>query len=551
MNAIEQQLLDQRLLDIDTLQQIKINLQGKSLLCYLADKKIISAAHVSQLLSNILQLPIVPLAKITRDENLLSLLPYSLLEEALVLPISRAHMQLDLAMADPSDRQTINTVQFLTGCVVQPLLVNFDELKQCIRQTSTSYETQLLHHYSTTQQRSTVALAQESIDLPDEPVVKFINYIVDLAVQKNASDIHVEIYATDYRIRFRQNGLLYEITKPPRELAQRLIARLKIMANLNIAEKRIAQDGHCKIVTSQKISMDIRVNSCPTLYGEKMVLRLLNSDKKLRNLETIHLLDHQKKLLTQAIHQPHGLILITGPTGSGKTMTLYAILQALNSSEKNISTVEDPVEIHLSGVNQVEINPKAGLTFANTLRAFLRQDPDIIMVGEIRDTETADIAIRAAQTGRLVLSTLHTNHALGTLTRLRNMHIEPYNIASAITLVTAQRLVRKLCPYCKQPQSLPSKIIQQFALDPDLPYFQASGCDQCEQGYAGRLAIHELLPLHESLISDYLMDPTQKNITPYFMTLQQTALEQVKAGIISWQEAARIVFDRGDDMALC
>ena len=554
MNPIERQLLDQHLIDIDELQKIKTNLNGKSLFCHLVGQKIIPAELLARLLSALLQLPIVKLIDITRDEKLLSLLPYSFLEEKMVLPIERTHAHLNVAMADPTDRQTTNTVQFLTGFAVQPLLVNFDELKQCIRQINTSYETQLLHHYSTTQQRSTVAPIQESPDTVDEPVVKFINYIVDLAIQKNASDIHVEIYATDYRIRFRQNGLLHEITKPPRELAQQLIARLKIMANLNIAEKRIPQDGHCKIITPQKIALDIRVNSCPTLYGEKIVLRLLNSDKKLRTIDDIHLLNHQKKILTKIIHQPQGLILITGPTGSGKTMTLYAVLQALNSSEKNISTVEDPVEIHLNGINQVEVNPKAGLTFARTLRAFLRQDPDVIMVGEIRDTETADIAIRAAQTGRLVLSTLHTNHALGALTRLRNMQIEPYNIASAITLVTAQRLARQLCIYCKKPQPLPEKIRRQFGLDPAISYFQASGCEHCEQGYAGRIALHELLPMHESFISDYWMDSTKKNIASHlssFMTLKQVALEYVKAGLISWQEATRVVFDRGNDIELC
>lgn len=357
----------------------------------------------------------------------------------------------------------------------------------------------------------------------EEPLIRFVDIIIQNALQKSASDIHIEPYKTICRIRYRQDGILYEIAEIPGKLASRLVTRLKVMAQLDISERRLPQDGHFQITQAGVI--DVRINTCPTLFGEKVVLRLLDARKTSMEINSLGFTADQKKIFLEKISQPQGLILVTGPTGSGKTMTLYSALRHLNISEKNISTVEDPVEIQLAGINQVNINPKIGLHFATALRTFLRQDPDILMVGEIRDPETAEIAIQAAQTGHLVLSTVHTNSALETLARLQSMGIAPYHLSRSISLIISQRLIRKLCQHCRHAQA----------------------CEHCLDGYQGRVGIYEFLPMTEAIAQLILSGAATQTISAQlqgqgFLSLRQIAMEKVKLGITSLSEINRVLW---------
>lgn len=362
-----------------------------------------------------------------------------------------------------------------------------------------------------------ISIIQENAAQYEEPLILFVDNMLQHAIQASASDIHIEPYEKTYRIRYRQDGILHEVTEIPIQLATRLITRLKVMAKLDITERRLPQDGRI-----QKNKIDIRINTCPTLHGEKIVLRLMNPENISLNIDDLGFLEAQKKLFIHKISQPQGLILVTGPTGSGKTLTLYSALNFLNSPEKNILTIEDPIEIQLTGINQVNVHSKIGLDFSNTLRAFLRQDPDIIMVGEIRDRETADIAIQAAQTGHLVLSTLHTNSAIETLIRLQSMNVKPYNIINSISLIIAQRLVRKLCRYCQ------------------------SKCNQCINGYSGRTAIYELLPITDNLSHLLLSNANATALFSQakqegFLSLSEIGMEKINLGITNFAELNRIL----------
>ena len=364
----------------------------------------------------------------------------------------------------------------------------------------------------------------------DEPLIKH-------AIELSASDIHIEPHETFSRIRFRQDGLLYEITEIPRKLSDLLITRLKVLAKLDISERRLPQDGRF-----QQHQTDIRINTCPTLFGEKIVLRLLNNQKSCFDLHSLGLTDLQKNIFLDALSKPQGMILVTGPTGSGKTVTLYSALRHLNTPEKNISTVEDPIEIMLPGINQVNIHPRIGLHFSTVLRTFLRQDPDVIMVGEIRDIETAEIAIQAAQTGHLVLSTVHSNHSIDTLARLLAMGIPAYHLARSISLIVAQRLLRVLCKHCKQRETLSTLP----ALPLDTPIYRAHGCSHCLQGYQGRIGIYEFLPMTDFIIQLILANVSATQIESAarqqgFSTLQENGLAKVIQGITSLTELNRVI----------
>ena len=340
-------------------------------------------------------------------------------------------------------------------------------------------------------------------DIDDTPVVRFVNKVLLDAINTGASDIHLEPYEKEFRVRFRSDGVLHEITSPPRSLAMRIIARLKVMSRMNIAERRVPQDGRIKMNLSRNRSIDFRVNTLPTLYGEKVVLRILDGSAAQMGVDALGFEEDQRETFTKAINKPYGMVLVTGPTGSGKTVSLYTGLNMLNTPDRNISTCEDPVEINVVGINQVNVNPVAGLHFATALRAFLRQDPDIIMVGEIRDLETAEIAVKAAQTGHLVLSTLHTNDAPQTLTRLANMGVPPYNIASAVHLIMAQRLARRLCNKCKKELDIPKEALLKSGFKESqvdgLKIYGAVGCDQCTSGYKGRVGIYQVMPVSEEM----------------------------------------------------
>jgi len=390
-------------------------------------------------------------------------------------------------------------------------------------------------------------------DVDDTPIVRFVNKVMLDAINKKASDIHFEPYEKTYRCRFRIDGVLEEIAAPPQNLAPRISARLKVMARLDISERRIPQDGRIKMQLSKKRSIDFRVNTCPTLFGEKIVLRILDPSSATLGIDALGYAEDQKNLYLNALSKPYGLILVTGPTGSGKTVSLYTGLNILNTADRNISTAEDPAEINMPGVNQVNVNPKVGLTFASALRAFLRQDPDIIMVGEIRDLETAEIAIKAAQTGHLVLSTLHTNDAPQTLTRLANMGVPPYNIASAVSLIIAQRLARKLCEQCKVTDDAPNEALleegfSESELD-ELKIYKAKGCDQCNNtGYKGRSGIFQVIAISEEMGNLIMENGNAMQLAEQakkegFADLRASGLEKVRLGGVSLEELNRVTKD--------
>ncbi|MGD8341520.1 MAG: type IV-A pilus assembly ATPase PilB, partial [Gammaproteobacteria bacterium] len=390
-------------------------------------------------------------------------------------------------------------------------------------------------------------------DVEDAPVVKFVNKVMLDAIKRGASDIHFEPYEKYYRIRLRQDGVLDEIARPPIALALKVAARLKVMARLDIAERRVPQDGRIKMKLSRNRAIDFRVNTCPTLHGEKVVCRLLDPSSAQLGIDALGYEELQKELYLKNLNKPYGMILVTGPTGSGKTVSLYTGLNILNTNDRNISTAEDPAEINLPGVNQVNVNPKVGLTFASALRAFLRQDPDIIMVGEIRDLETAEIAIKAAQTGHLVLSTLHTNDAPKTLTRMVDMGVKPYAIASTVSLIIAQRLARRLCDSCKEPIDVPAEALlkegfSQADIDDGLQVFGANGCKICTAGYKGRIGIFQVMPVTDKIgriimeggNAIQIADQAKADGIP---DLRASGLRKVKDGVTSLEEVNRVTID--------
>jgi type IV pilus assembly protein PilB len=392
-----------------------------------------------------------------------------------------------------------------------------------------------------------------SAEIDDAPIVRFVNKVMVDAIKKGASDIHFEPYEKHFRIRLRQDGVLTEIARPPVALAMKVSARLKVMARLDIAERRIPQDGRIKMKLSKNRAIDFRVNTCPTLFGEKVVCRLLDPSSAQMGIDALGYEEHQKRIYLDVLAKPYGMILVTGPTGSGKTVSLYTGLNILNTADRNISTAEDPVEINVPGINQVNVNPKVGLTFAAALRAFLRQDPDIIMVGEIRDLETAEIAIKAAQTGHLVLSTLHTNDAPKTLTRLVDMGVKPYAIASSVSLIIAQRLARRLCANCKEPVDIPAEALlkegfTQADIDGGFTIFSAKGCNQCTNGYKGRVGIYQVMPCTETIGRIIMEDGNALQIQATAKAegvadLRQSGLKKVKDGLTSLEEINRVTVD--------
>ncbi len=383
----------------------------------------------------------------------------------------------------------------------------------------------------------------------DTPIVRFVNKILQDAIRKGASDIHIEPYERNTRIRFRIDGVLHDAINPPQGLVHKIIARLKILGTLDIAERRLPQDGRMKIQFSRNRTIDFRISTMPTLFGEKMVIRILDTAAANLGFETIGMAPHQLETYRDAANQPHGMILVTGPTGSGKTVSLYSAINVLNITARNISSVEDPVEIYVNGVNQVNVNDRIGLTFSKVLRAFLRQDPDVLMIGEIRDLETAEIAVKAAQTGHLVLSTLHTNDAPSSLTRLVNIGVAPFNIASSVNLVIAQRLVRRLCESCRQPVSLNDEVLLRAGFDESqinsLEVYEAVGCSGCTGGYRGRTGIFEVMPITEAIAKLVMsncnaLELDQQARLESVQTMRQSGLDKVAMGITTLEEIERV-----------
>jgi type IV pilus assembly protein PilB len=504
----------------------------------------------------------VPLVDIRAFD--LSLAPIGLVSEALIekhqaLPLHLRGNQLFIAVRDPTDHEVIDEIAFSSGFHIEPVLVSADQLGPAIERameaTSPAFdefdEEEGLENVDFQMESENLEEAGSDPAVDETPVVRFINKVLLDAIRKGASDIHFEPYETRYRIRYRLDGVLKNVAGPPIQMARRLSSRLKVMAGLDIAEKRVPQDGRIKLTLSRNKSIDFRVSTCPMMFGEKIVLRILDSSATKLGVEQLGFDEYQQKLFNEAVRKPYGMILATGPTGSGKTVSLYTALQLLNDEGRNISTVEDPVEIRVHGINQVQQNTKQGMTFARALRAFLRQDPDVIMVGEIRDLETAEIAIKAAQTGHLVLSTLHTNDAPQSITRLMNMGVPSYNITSAVNLVIAQRLVRTLHS-CKKKLEMPPEALLQagFAREEleDLKLYQPVGCSECNEGYRGRTGLFEVMPITDAIGQIILSEGNAISIAEQarkegILDLRQSAMKKVAAGMTDLIEINRVTKD--------
>ncbi len=524
---------------------------------HLADSGRIAMAASEEFGSPLLDLSAFDLRQCPRD-----LVDPKLLRKHRVLPLFRRGNRLFLAASDPTNSNAFDELKFHTGLSTDVIIVDENKLSPAIDLVIEQMEgsdallgllddVELENLNVALAHADADALTNDTVDAADEtPIVRFVNKVLLDAIRTGASDIHVEPYEKTYRIRFRTDGILKVIARPPLNIASRIASRLKIMSQMDISERRLPQDGRIKIKVSRTRAIDFRVNTLPTLWGEKVVLRILDPSNAQLGINALGYEDDQKELYMNALQQSQGMILVTGPTGSGKTVSLYTGLNILNTPETNISTAEDPVEINLEGVNQVPVNARIGFTFATALRAFLRQDPDVIMVGEIRDLETAEIAIKAAQTGHLVLSTLHTNSAPETLTRLRNMGIPAFNLATSVTLIIAQRLCRRLCVHCKTPVKLPDNVLLEAGFTaeqfPTLTLFHPVGCDACNEGYKGRLGIYEVVPITDGISRIIMQDGNSIEIADQarkegFNSLRQSALLKVASGVTSLEEANRVI----------
>ena len=523
---------------------------------YLVEQKLLDSRSIAVAASHEFGVPLLDLHAL----DLLNL-PVNLVDERLVrkhraLPIFRRGNRLFLALSDPTNDQALEEIRFNTGLATDAVLVEEDKLKGAIETAIEAQDTTMTELMDADLEKLEITPDDEDlredadINVDDAPIVRYVNKVLVDAISSGASDIHFEPYEKFFRVRFRQDGMLREVASPPMNIAGRLVARLKVMSRMNIAERRVPQDGRIKLKVSRTRDIDFRVNTLPTLYGEKVVLRVLDSASAQVGIEALGFELDQRTAFLEAIHKPYGMILVTGPTGSGKTVSLYTALNLLNQPDINISTVEDPVEIQVPGINQVSMNPKTGLTFAAALRAFLRQDPDIVMVGEIRDLETAEIAVKAAQTGHLVLSTLHTNDAPQSLTRLANMGVAPFNIASSVLLIMAQRLARRLCPHCKAPEDLPREILRQEGfseedIEEGIVVFGPVGCDRCTKGYRGRVGIFQVMPVSESIRRLILeggnaMQLAEQARREGIADLRESGLRKVKEGMTSLEELNRV-----------
>lgn len=561
LGGLARRLVNEGLLNesqiIEALEKAKLN--NLPLAIYLVQNQLLESKILAKVASESFGIPIFELSAFQQDMLPRELIKIELVKRHFVIPIFKRARKLFVATADPANQSALDEIKFYTGTLTQPILVDAKQLMKVIEEFINNQESSLFNQLKESdieldirQDEDEVAHAAVGVDSDDAPIVRFVHKILLDAIHKNASDIHFEPYERNYRVRLRIDGNLYEFANPPVTLANRISARIKVMSRLDISEKRIPQDGRFKINLSNTRAIDFRVSTCPTVSGEKIVIRILDPSSAAIGIEALGFEPEQHQLFLKSIHKPQGMVLVTGPTGSGKTVTLYTALNILNTQEVNISTVEDPVEIHVKGINQVNINLKAGLNFATVLRSFLRQDPDIIMVGEMRDLETAEIAVKAAQTGHMVLSTLHTNSAPETLTRLINMGLPIYNIATSVTLIIAQRLGRRLCPSCKKRHNLPDDILLQEGLKesdlPGLQIYQAHGCEYCTNGYKGRVGFYEMLEVTPEISDLILKGANSLDILKLakfqgMKTLRESALEKVKQGITSLDEVNQITMD--------
>jgi type IV pilus assembly protein PilB len=531
-----------------------------SLIAYLVNEGLANARAIAVAASHEFGVPLLDLDAIDIDLDVIRAVDPDLIGKHRVLPLVQRGQRIFLGISDPTNLQAIDDIKFATSLRVDPVVVEQDKLEERITAALEAVDTSMggLDDDDFDLENLDVSGEEEETDdrrddVEDAPVVRFVNKVLLDAIKRGASDVHFEPYEKIFRVRTRLDGVLSEVAKPPVILANKVCARLKVMSRMDIAERRVPQDGRIKMRLSKNRAIDFRVNTCPTLFGEKIVLRILDPSSAKLGIEMLGYEDAQRLLYEKHLAKPYGMILVTGPTGSGKTVSLYTGLNILNTEDRNISTAEDPAEINLVGINQVNVNPKVGLTFSSALKAFLRQDPDVIMVGEIRDLETAEIAIKAAQTGHLVLSTLHTNDAPKTLTRLVDMGVKPYAIATSVSLIIAQRLARRLCDSCKEVKDIPREALEKEGfsaeeLDAGITIYGPVGCKACNGGYKGRLGLFQVMEVSEAMGRIIMEGGNAIQIADQaakegVLDLRRAGLNKVKGGVISLEEVNRVTIE--------
>jgi type IV pilus assembly protein PilB len=532
------------------------------LVSYLVDNEMADSRAIAVAAAHEFGVPLLDLDAIDIDLDTLRAVDQKLFTKHRVLPLVKRGQRLFLGISDPTNLQAIDDVKFQTSLRIDPVVVEEAKLMERINKAVEAVDTTMsgfddddfdLENLDVGSSSDQEDEGVTKDDVDDAPVVRFVNKILLDAIKKGASDIHFEPYEKIFRVRTRLDGVLSEVAQPPVALANKVCARLKVMSRMDIAERRVPQDGRIKMRLSKNRAIDFRVNTCPTLFGEKVVLRILDPTSAQLGIDVLGYDEIQKELYLKHLNKPYGMILVTGPTGSGKTVSLYTGLNILNTEDRNISTAEDPAEINLPGINQVNVNPKVGLTFASSLKAFLRQDPDVIMVGEIRDLETAEIAIKAAQTGHLVLSTLHTNDAPRTLTRLVDMGVKPYAIATSVSLIIAQRLARRLCDNCKEVRDIPREALEKEGFDVEdiengLTMFGPKGCKSCNEGYKGRVGIFQVMEVSETMGRIIMeggnaMQIADQAANEGVLDLRRAGLNKVKDGMTSLEEINRVTIE--------
>ncbi|MCC4270423.1 type IV-A pilus assembly ATPase PilB [Marinobacter nauticus] len=563
LTGLARRFVDDGLLDEDTAKEafIQASQNRIPLITYLTQNQLADSSRLAFSAAMEFGVSVLDL-----ESFLPEMMPEKVVDEKLVrkhnaLPLYKRGNRLFIAVSDPTNIQALDEIKFNTGLSTDAILVDDSKLRAAIDKYLESQDTTMgdlddadLEGVETEGgEGEDDDSAVSATDVDDAPIVKYVNKMLLDAIRGGASDIHFEPYEKTYRVRYRTDGILKEVSRPSIKLAPKISARVKIMAQLDISERRVPQDGRIKMKLSKTKAIDFRVNTLPTLWGEKIVLRILDPSQAKLGIDVLGYEEDQKKLYVDALAQPQGMILVTGPTGSGKTVSLYTGLNILNTPGINISTAEDPAEINLEGINQVNVNNRVGLGFAEALRAFLRQDPDVIMVGEIRDLETANIAIKAAQTGHLVLSTLHTNSAAETLTRMMNMGVPAFNIATSVSLIIAQRLGRRLCNSCKQPADIPKDVLlkegfTQEQIETGFTLYRPKGCDKCNGGYKGRVGIYEVVKITDELANMIMEEASSIKIAKQaqaegFRNLRQSALLKVIEGVTSLEEANRVTKD--------
>ena len=533
--------------------------QKLTLVSYLVNEDIADSRSIAVAASHEFGVPLLDLDAIEVDLDVVRSVDQKLINKHRVLPLVKRGQRLFLGISDPTNLAAIDDIKFQTSLRIDPVVVEQDKLEDRITSAIEAVDTTMADMGDDDFDLENLDIAGEEeesedvqSDVEDAPVVRFVNKILLDAIKRGASDVHFEPYEKIFRVRTRLDGVLSEVAQPPVIMANKVCARLKVMSRMDIAERRVPQDGRIKMRLSKNRAIDFRVNTCPTLFGEKIVLLILDPSTAKLGIDALGYEEAQKEMYLKHLNKPYGMILVTGPTGSGKTVSLYTGLNILNTVDRNISTAEDPAEINLPGINQVNVNPKVGLTFATSLKAFLRQDPDVIMVGEVRDLETAEIAIKAAQTGHLVLSTLHTNDAPKTLTRLVDMGVKPYAIATSVSLIIAQRLARRLCDNCKEVKDVPREALEKEGFEPDeiekLTVFGPKGCKSCNEGYKGRLGIFQVMEVSETMGRIIMeggnaMQIAEQASNEGVCDLRQAGLNKVKEGLTSLEEINRVTIE--------